>query len=228
MTHHVATSGSRLPPTLLALYGVYWMAMAIAPLNRRDWALENLLVVVLVPALVFTYRRFQFSNGSYLCIALFMTLHTIGAHYTYAEVPVGFWVQEVFHLSRNPFDRFAHFAYGFLFVPPLREVFLRLARVRGGWASALSIAVTLAQSALFEIGEAVVAEMVSPELGSAYLGIQGDQWDAQKDIAAAFIGALLMVGLIAAKSKRVLGKEEAFFWEPRKPSRSSPVQHRSK
>lgn len=205
------------------------MATAIAPLNRRDWALENLLVVVLVPALVLTYRRFQFSNWSYLCIALFMTLHTIGAHYTYAEVPVGFWLQEIFHLSRNPFDRLAHFAYGFLFVAPLREVFLRLVRVRGGWASALSVAVTLAQSALFEIVEAVVAEMMSPELGSAYLGTQGDQWDAQKDIASSFIGAVLMVGLIAAKSKSVSGKEGALPRERLGPSRpatrSFPARH---
>ncbi|MDH5253977.1 MAG: DUF2238 domain-containing protein, partial [Nitrospira sp.] len=88
---------------LLLWYGLLWTWLAIAPVNRRDWFLENLLALALVTLLLLTYRRFQFSSLSYGLITLFMTLHAVGAHYTYAEVPFGFWLKDVLSLSRNPF-----------------------------------------------------------------------------------------------------------------------------
>jgi putative membrane protein len=182
---------------LLAGYLLLWGSLAIAPLDRQDWLLENLLAVTLVAILVLTYRRFQFSNPSYLFIALFMALHAIGAHYTYAKVPAGFWLQDVFGLSRNPFDRIVHFSYGFLLVLPIRELLVRLAGVRGFWSYYLPISAVLAHSGFFEVVEGVVAAIVNPELGSAYLGTQGDEWDAQKDMTAAFTGAVLMTGVAA-------------------------------
>lgn len=182
-----------LPHLLLAWYLLCWIWLAIAPVDRRDWILENLLAVVFVAALVATYRRFQFSNRAYVLITLFLTLHAVGAHYTYAEVPLGFWIKDVFSLSRNPFDRIVHFAYGLLLVLPIRELLIRSAGVGAWWSGFLSVAVVLAQSGFFEVVEAIVAELVSPELGAAYLGIQGDLWDAQKDMTAAFAGALLMI-----------------------------------
>ena len=94
-----------LPRLLLAAYLLLWGWLAIAPIDRQDWFLENLLAVTLVAILVLTHRRFRFSNLSYVLIALFMALHAIGAHYTYAKVPAGFWLQETLGLSRNPFDR---------------------------------------------------------------------------------------------------------------------------
>jgi putative membrane protein len=111
-------------------YGLFWIWLAIEPVDRRDWLLENLLSLTLVAVLVLTYRRYQFSRLSYGLIALFLTLHAIGAHYTYAEVPFGFWLKDFFILSRNPFDRLAHFAYGALLVYPLRELLVRLAGLR--------------------------------------------------------------------------------------------------
>lgn len=187
-----ARGGSqRLLLGLLLFYGLFWTWLAIAPVDRRDWLLENLLSLTLLAVLVLTYRRFQFSSTSYCLIGLFMTLHAIGAHYTYTEVPFGFWLKDLLVLSRNPFDRIAHFSYGLLLVYPLRELLVRLAGVRGFWASYLSVSAILAQSGLFELAEAVVASLVSPELGSTYLGTQGDEWDAQKDMAAALTGALL-------------------------------------
>jgi putative membrane protein len=179
---------------LLAGYLLLWGWLAIAPIDRQDWLLENLLAVTLVAILVLTYRWFQFSNLSYVLIALFMALHAIGAHYTYAKVPAGFWLQEVFGLTRNPFDRIVHFSYGCLLVLPIRELLMRLAGVRGFWSYYLPISAVLAQSGFFEVVEGVVAAIVSPELGTAYLGTQGDEWDAQKDMLAAFTGALLMTG----------------------------------
>jgi putative membrane protein len=202
MNRSGARGGSqRLLLGLLLFYGLFWTWLAIAPVDRRDWLLENLLSLTLVAVLVLTYRRFQFSVTSYCLIGLFLTLHAIGAHYTYAEVPFGFWLQDLLILSRNPFDRIAHFAYGALLVYPLRELLVRLAGVQGSWASSLSITAILAQSGLFEVAEAVVASIVSPELGSTYLGTQGDEWDAQKDMAAALTGALLTMCVSFAMSR---------------------------
>lgn len=186
-----ARRGSRrLLLGLLLSYGLLWTWLAIAPVDRRDWLLENLLALALVAVLALTYRRFAFSATSYCLIALFLMLHAIGAHYTYAEVPFGFWLKDALVLSRNPFDRIAHFAYGALLVYPLRELLVRLAGVRGLWSYYLPVSAVLAQSGFFEVIEAIVAMIVSPELGSMYLGTQGDEWDAQKDMAAAFIGSI--------------------------------------
>ncbi|MDH4186619.1 MAG: DUF2238 domain-containing protein [Nitrospira sp.] len=193
--------GQRLLLWLLLCYGLFWTWLAIAPVDRRDWLLENLLSLTLVAVLVLTYRRFQFSAASYYLIAVFLTLHAIGAHYTYAEVPFGFWLKDFFALSRNPFDRLVHFAYGVLLVYPLRELLVRLAGVGGYWASFLAVSGILAQSGFFEIVEAVVATIVSPELGSTYLGTQGDEWDAQKDMAAAFAGAGLTMFVLSIMSR---------------------------
>ena len=197
----VRGESGRLLLGLLLSYGLFWTWLAISPIDRRDWLLENLLSLALVAVLVLTYRRFQFSTISYCLIGLFMTLHAIGAHYTYAEVPFGFWLKDFLSLSRNPFDRIAHFSYGFLLVYPLRELLVRLAGVRGLWASYLSVSGILAQSGFFEVVEAVVASSVSPELGSTYLGTQGDEWDAQKDMAAALAGALLTMSVYFAMSR---------------------------
>ncbi len=198
-----AESGNRrLVLGLLLSYGLVWLWLAIEPVNRRDWFLENLLSSTGLALLVLTYRRFQFSRRSYYLIALFLLLHAIGAHYTYAEVPFGFWMKDVLDLSRNPFDRIVHFAYGALLVIPLRELLMRLARVEGFWSYYLPISAILAQSGLFEVIESVVAVIVSPELGNLYLGIQGDEWDAQKDMAAAFIGALVAMSISFAMSRQ--------------------------
>lgn len=182
-------------------YGLFWSVLAVAPVSRHDWLLENLLTVGLVTTLVFTYRRFPFSLTSYGLIAAFMMLHAIGAHYTYSEVPFGFWLKDVLALSRNPFDRIVHFAYGLLLAYPLRELLVRLAGLRGGWSYFLPVTGVLAQSGFFEVVEAIVAMIVSPELGSMYLGTQGDEWDAQKDMAAAFAGATLTMAVTAWSGK---------------------------
>ena len=187
---------TKLLQGLVAGYGLLWIVLAIAPRDRQDWLLENLLVLAAVVTLVATYRRFQFSTTSYLLITAFLSLHAVGAHYTYAEVPFGFWLQQTFDLSRNPFDRLVHFAYGLLLGYPLRELLVRLAGVRSFWSYYLPVSGMLAQSGLFEIVEAAVAQIVSPELGAAYLGTQGDEWDAQKDMIAAFSGALLCMVIV--------------------------------
>jgi putative membrane protein len=198
-TTHIRTRfrDHRLLQALVVWYAAVWVATSIAPLDRHDWFLENILVFAVMALLIGTYRVFPLSDLSYLLIAAFLTLHAIGAHYTYSEVPFGFWIQRTFGFARNPFDRIVHFSFGLLMAYPIREVFLRVANARGFWAYYLPLDVTLAFSAVYEIMEMVIATMVAPGTGDAWLGTQRDVWDAQKDMAMAGLGALLCMCLTA-------------------------------
>lgn len=176
---------------MLVWLAAVWLWAAIEPLNRLDWALENLLVFVFGAILVISYKHFAFSNGAYLLFTLFMTLHLVGSHYTYVNVPFGFWLQESFDLQRNHYDRLVHFCYGFLLATPFKELFIRLADISTRWATFFTVNCILAFSAFFEVIEAWIAMVVEPELGHAYLGTQGDIWDAQHDMILAFIGSII-------------------------------------
>jgi len=172
-----------------------WILTAIEPFDRRDWLLENLLVFFYGALLVTTYRRFRFSDISYGLFGVFLTLHLIGAHYTYSETPFGFWLQDAFDLSRNHYDRIVHFAFGLLIACPFRELLLRAAGIRRSWSYPMVIVTVLGFSGFYEALEGIVAMIVSPELGSAYLGTQGDEWDAQKDTGLAFAGAVIAMAI---------------------------------
>ncbi|MGD8588532.1 MAG: DUF2238 domain-containing protein [Chromatiales bacterium] len=152
--------------------------------------------------LLVTYRRFRFSNLSYALFTLFLSLHMIGAHYTYAETPLGFWLQEWLGLSRNHYDRIVHFSFGLLIVYPFREILLRKSGVNSRWSYYLAVCCILAFSGFYEILEAIAAMVVSPELGTAFLGTQGDEWDAQKDSMLAFIGAIIGMLINRGMTKR--------------------------
>ena len=174
-----------------------WLATAIEPLNRRDWFLENLLVFFYAGLLLATYPRFRFSLRSYLLFTIFMSLHLVGAHYTYSEVPFGFWLQDALNLGRNHNDRIVHFSFGLLMAYPLREWLLRVTGVRRGWSYFMTVVLVLAFSGFYEVMEGIVAMIVSPDLGMAYLGTQGDQWDSQKDTFLAFSGAVVAMTVTA-------------------------------
>lgn len=191
---------------LMAWYVMIWIFLAIEPIDRHDWFLENILAMGFVVILIATYREFPLSDLSYLLLTVFLTLHAVGAHYTYSKVPLGFWMQNWWGLERNHFDRIAHFSFGLLLAYPLRELFLRRVNVHGFWAYYLPISGILALSGFFEIIESWVALLVSPELGEAYLGTQGDEWDAQKDMTVAVIGAFLTIMLTYLLSKFVSQK----------------------
>lgn len=174
---------------------VLWIITAIDPLYPRDWLLENLLVFFYAALLVFSYRNFSFSNLSYALFTLFLSLHLIGAHYTYAETPVGFWLQEWLGFERNHYDRLVHFSFGLLIAYPFREILLRRSGIKRSWSYLLAVCGILSFSAFYEILEGITAMIVSPELGVAYLGTQGDEWDAQKDAFLAFAGALAAMSI---------------------------------
>jgi putative membrane protein len=205
--------------SLAAVYAVIWAALAIAPLDRHDWWLENALVAGFAIGLAATYRKFTFSRVSYTLIFVFMCLHAVGAHYTYALVPYDDWSRsltghsfnETFGLARNSFDRLVHFSYGLLFAYPLREIFLRVADARGFWGYALPLEFLLATSALYELIEWGAAEFFGGDLGVAYLGTQGDVWDAQKDMAMAGTGALIAM-LVTTAINLYLQRDFAREW----------------
>jgi putative membrane protein len=180
---------------MIGVYALIWLALAIQPLDRSDWLLENLLVFAFVPLLIWAYPRFQFSNFSYFLILVFLVLHAYGAHYTYSETPFGFWLRDTYGFSRNPYDRIVHFAFGLLLAYPMREFTQQVLKLRRFWSYLIPFQAALSMSASYEQIEAWVARIVSPELGAAYLGTQGDEWDAQKDMDRALAGALICLGL---------------------------------
>ncbi len=201
-----------LPPyrryvsALILVYLVLWTALAIAPYDRHDWLLENALVLTFGVALWASRKAFVFSRISYTLIFAFLCLHGVGSHYTYSEVPyeaawqslTGQSFNALFGWQRNNFDRVVHFSYGLLLAYPLREIFLRVADARGFWGYFLPLDFTLSTSALYELIEWAAAEWFGGDLGVAYLGTQGDIWDAQKDMACAGIGALVALLITAA------------------------------
>ena len=184
---------------LALLFGAEWVALAINPSYRNDWLLENVLVVVAVLVLAGTYKRFLLSRISYTLIFIFLCLHEVGSHYTYSEVPYDRWFQsltgQTFNAlvgwERNNFDRVIHFSYGLLLAYPVREVFLRIADVRGFWGYFLPLDLTMSTSMIYELIEWGAAEFFGGDLGMAYLGTQGDVWDGHKDMAFASLGALV-------------------------------------
>lgn len=197
--------------TLLAvIFGLVWAGLAIEPYDRKDWALENLLLVLFTVVLATSFRRFPLSRVSYFLIFLFLLLHAVGAHYTYAHVPYEQWAKNLwggsinawFGWTRNNFDRVVHFSYGLLLAYPIREVFLRVAAVRGFWGYFLPLDLTMSTSMLFELFEWFAAELFGGDLGAAYLGTQGDVWDAHKDMALASLGAVVAMGITALLNVR--------------------------
>jgi putative membrane protein len=206
--HERGTRGhDRYVQTLAVLFAVEWTALAISPRYRQDWALENVLTVAFVVALAVSRRWLRLSPTSCTALFLFLSLHTLGSHYTYAEVPYDDWaraltgrsISEVLGWERNHFDRFVHFAYGALLASPIREILVRFAGVRSLWSYYLPLAVTASTSADYELIEWVAALVFGGDLGMAYLGTQGDVWDAQKDMALAASGALLAMILLAIR-----------------------------
>jgi len=182
--------------SLLGIFLATWCWAAWKPLYPDDWLLENYLVFIWVPILLLTARYFRLSDLSYGLITLFICLHVIGSHYTYSEVPFGYVLREWVGAERNMYDRLVHFAYGLLLAYPIREVLVRIAGLRGFWGYFFPIDVTFAFSSIYEIIEWKAADTLAPDLGLAFMGVQGDIWDAQKDMLLAGSGAILSMAIV--------------------------------
>lgn len=181
---------------LFAVFIVFWGWAAYYPLDPHDWLLENYLVFLWVPIILISGRYFKLSNISYTLITVFMCLHVIGSHYTYSEVPLGYTLQDWFGSDRNMYDRIVHTSFGLLLAYPIREVFMRLGHAKGFWSYFLPVDLTFGFSAVYEIIEWRSAANVPTELGLAFLGSQGDVWDAQKDMLCAGVGAIIAMTIV--------------------------------
>lgn len=179
----------------LALYSVVWVWAAINPVYPDDWLLENVLAVLGVAFFILTYKSFPLSNLSYIPLTIFMMLHAIGSHYTYAETPIGDWMAPIFGWQRNNFDRVVHFLFGLLLAYPMRELYYRIIGTKGIWGILLPVDVMISLSAVYELVEWGATVVVAPEAGVAFLGAQGDVWDAQKDMALASLGACITMAI---------------------------------
>ncbi|MEY4608840.1 MAG: hypothetical protein RL625_1057 [Gemmatimonadota bacterium] len=204
------TARDRYPAVLLAVFSLWFVALGIAPHFRQDWLLENLLVFVILILLVATYRRLRFSNLAYTGIFAFLVLHEIGAHHTYSLVPYDAWAAQLtgrtisdwFGFERNHFDRVVHFLYGICFAPATLELFEAKAPPKGIWRLILPVAFMNSHAVLYETLEWVATAVFGGELGAAYLGTQGDVFDAQKDMALAFAGSVIALSILVVRRRR--------------------------
>jgi len=217
-------SRNAYPLALLILFVLVWIVLAFNTTFFEDWKLENYLTVPFVIIIFIAHKWFRLSNISYTLIFLFMAMHIYGSHYTYSEVPFGFWLQDLLNSSRNHYDRIVHFSFGLLLAYPLREMILRIANAKGVWGLYIPVDVVLALSALYEILEWATAAIYGGDLGIAYLGSQGDVFDAQKDMALAGTGSIITMLItffvLWVNKKEEFGKE---FKESFKVKKHSPL-----
>jgi putative membrane protein len=163
-----------------------------------DWALENGCVAITLIALFGSYRKMAFSDLSYLLMLVYLCIHEYGAHYKYSDVPLGEWIKPLLHTTRNHYDRISHFSFGLLLAYPMREIAMRKLHVTGKWLYYLPVECVLAISAIYEMLEAYMATILTPERGEEFVGMQGDMWDSQEDMFVAGLGAVVGVLIIAA------------------------------
>jgi len=187
---------------VVAAVGLVWSG--IGPVDRLTWWLEVAPVIIAVPLLAATRSRFPFTGIVYLLIAVHAAILMLGGHYTYAKVPLGFWLQDVLDFSRNPYDRVGHFAQGFVPAMVVRELLLRHTPLRrGGWLFTIVAGMCLAISACYEFIEWWSA-LIGGGSAEAFLGTQGDVWDTQWDMFLALCGAITAQLLLSGVHDRAL------------------------
>ncbi len=183
--------------TLATLVVVLLTISGLRPYERSTWLMEVAPIILAAPVLIWTRARFPLTSLLYVLIALHCIILLVGGAYTYARVPLGFWVQDALHLARNPYDRLGHFAQGFVPAMIAREIFIRRAVVRrGAWTAVLAIACALSISLIYELIEWGAAVALG-QGADAFLGTQGDVWDTQSDMGMAFLGASAAMLLFA-------------------------------
>ncbi len=192
-----------------ALLGGIVLALAISlirPFDLLTWFLETAPVLIGLPILMVTFKHFPLTPLAYRLLFLHALILILGAHYTYARVPVGFWLQDLLDLSRNHYDRLGHVAQGFVPAIVARELLLRLKVVaRGGWLTLILICICLAISAFYELIEWWVA-LAAGQASMEFLGTQGDQWDTQWDMFLALCGASLALLFLARRHDDALAR----------------------
>ena len=200
-------SSNKYPIWLLIIVLVFWIWSGIKPHDTRlTWVLETLPFMVALPVMLLTYPRFPLTNLTYTLIAIHAVILMLGGHYSYAKVPLGFWMEDWFGWSRNNYDKIGHFMQGFAPTIYVREIVVRTSPLKPGkWLDFISVAVPLAFSALYEIIE-WMASLSNPTDTEAFLGTQGYIWDTQTDMFWCLIGSIVAVVLITRLHNRYLSK----------------------
>ena len=199
---------SNIHISLFTIVIIVFIWSAIKPLNYLDWLAEVSPGIVIIIILVLTYKRFRFTTLSYAIIAFLCVLTFIGGHYTYSEVPLFNWIKDEFDLKRNHYDRMGHFFKGFSAIV-VREVLIRFTPLpRGAWLFAISTSIILAVAALYEIIEWLSTKFAKGgKVSKDFVGMQGDKWDAQWDMALALVGCLLALLLLSKWHNRLIQKK---------------------
>jgi putative membrane protein len=202
---------ARLPLILLAVLAVICLATVWAPpAGRTSWALEVGPGLAMIAVLMAVYRRLPLSHFVYVCVFLHILILIYGGYYTYALTPLGNWAKATFGLARNHYDRVGHVALGVFPCFLAREVLLRCTPlVRGGWLFFLVCSVVLAFAAFWELLEWWTALVAAPDVGVAFLGSQGDVWDAQWDMLLALLGAMAALPLLSGAQDRSMARVPA-------------------
>lgn len=196
----------RWPPALLLLAAAVTALSGVGPADRATWLMEVAPTLLALPLLVLTYRRFRLTTLLYAALAVHACILALGGHYTYAEVPLGFWVRDALGLARNHYDRVGHLAQGFVPALVARELLLRTSPLRPGrWLFALVTLSCLGISACYELVEWWAAVLLG-QGADAFLGTQGDLWDTQWDMFLALVGAVLAQLTLARAQDRQLGR----------------------
>jgi putative membrane protein len=194
-------SKNRLLQIFALVFLICWIGTFINTPNRTNWFTENTLTFLFIVLLTISYQKFKFSNLSYTMMFVYILLHIYGAEYTYAENPFGYWLKDMLHLQRNHYDRIVHCSFGLLLSYPMRDYFTNHFKWPNWVCWVLPCEITLSFSAMYELIEWLVADIFFPAEGDAYLGTQGDIWDAQKDMGIAFIGSVCAMLLISTIKK---------------------------
>ena len=182
---------TRTNTALLILLGAVFVWSAVRPHDYFTWILETFPAIIGFVILVATYRRFPLTPLAYTLLMIHAAILMVGGHYTYAEVPLGYWMRDLLHTARNDYDRIGHFAQGFVPAIVAREILIRRKVVRGrGWLYFIIVSICLAISAAYELLEWRVS-IASGSKGDAFLGTQGDIWDTQEDMATALVAAMI-------------------------------------
>lgn len=184
---------------LLIPFGIFWLWLAVRPHDRLVWAVENAFTAIAIALMLWSHRAWPLGDLSYTLIVGFLVLHAIGGHYTYVRVPydeaahaiVGVHPSKLFGWVRNNYDRVVHFAYGLLLAYPFFDLLESYAAPRGMWSFVLAPALIMATSMIFEVLEWWITEWLGGGKGAAYIGAQGDDWDAQKDMGLAALGSII-------------------------------------
>ena len=185
-------SQNNLFKILCGLFAVAWLLFYFSSTDHTDWWIENILVFIFFIGLYLGRKRFIFSDKSLVFLFIFLVLHIYGARMAYTMNEAGEYLQNSFHLTRNPYDRIVHFSFGFLILYPMLDVFYTVGKQKGKALFFSANMAILCLATVFELIEWGVAAFTDAATGETYVATQGDPWDAQKDIILALVGSVLL------------------------------------